>query len=133
MFILLFTILLNSQAQMIRLDQPGFDQLNLKEQSLVILLSRGCSACYEQLVNLSQCDFKSKNTYVVMSGADEETLRKEVRRKKINYPSYLITDEFKQKYNPSGATPTLVWLNQDKSERLIGVQTCEQIKTKFRP
>jgi hypothetical protein len=120
-----------SQEKFIRLDQPGFDELNLKEQSLVILLSRGCSACQSQLEALASCDFKAKHTYVLMSGGSEELLQKEVRRKKIPYPSYLLTDAFKQTYHPTGATPALLWFNHDKVEKLIGVQTCEQIKTKF--
>jgi len=131
MFLLFLNLIFGSYAEFIRLDQPGFDQLNLKQQSLVILLSKGCSACQSQLEALSTCDFKAKHTYVLMSGSSEELLQKEVRRKKIPYPSYMLTETFKQTHHPTGATPALLWFNHDKVEKLIGVQTCEQIKTKF--
>jgi hypothetical protein len=128
---LFFTAPALSQEKFIRLDQPGFDQLNLKQQSLVILLSRGCSACQSQLETLATCDFKPQNTYVLMSGGSEELLQKEIRRKKIPYPSYMLSDQFKQAHHPTGATPALLWFNHEKVEKLIGVQSCEQIKTKF--
>jgi hypothetical protein len=136
MLILFFSFLLQLHAQslekFIRLDQPGFDQLNLKDQTLVILLSKGCSACQSQIEALATCDFKPRHTYVLMSGGSEELLQKEVRRKKIPYPSYMLSDAFKQMHHPTGATPALLWFNHEKVEKLIGVQTCEQVTLKFK-
>jgi hypothetical protein len=116
---------------LVRLDD--FGSLNLKESGTKVHLyiSENCSVCQSQIDVLKDCVPASK-VHVYIEGKNEEKLRFYVKRKKVPFKTYLLTNPAKKYLGYKKASPAITYINQGKFKTIEGLQNCKQIQKQLK-
>ena len=129
--IILLTLIFNVQAaSLIRLDNIGIEEITPFSHKYELIIEDNCAFCLTQLSILKEC-VDHKDVIVFINNKNkltEEQLQRLVRKKKLSFKTYILDEDFKQKYEFTGVTPKM-WINKDKKKNsFIGVVSCEKLK-----
>jgi hypothetical protein len=111
----------------IRLDKPALEEFSPFSTKYEVIISDNCGHCLNQLSILKEC--VSDNDVVILldnkSKLSEENLKKLMRKKKIDFKTFLLDEHLRKTYAFNGVTPTL-WMNK---KSYTGVVACEFLKS----
>lgn len=129
---LIFTILLTnaSAASLIRIDKASIEEVTPFSHKYELIIEENCSHCMGQLEILKSC-VDEKDVIVLMDNRtkkSEEKLQRIVRRKKIIFKTYILTEELSKIYEFKGITPFIRINKSDSHRSFTGVVNCDQLK-----
>jgi|GEM_PF-3564918 len=116
---------MNLNSKLIRLDKLKNESLDLNRIIVALLITENCSLCQSQLAILQKCVVKDR-VAIFIEGDDEEKLRRVIKKKKINFPSYKLNPATKNIFSFDETTPTLSVKSGGVFKTHKGVLSCEE-------
>lgn len=113
----------------VRLDKNIIEEVIPFTHKYELIIEENCGYCLNQLSIMKNC-LEEKDVIVFMENkfnSSEEKLKKMIRRKKIIYKTYILTEDLKKSYNFKGVTP-MMWINKGLEKKsYTGVVSCEAL------
>lgn len=110
----------------IRLDDFSSEDIKYQNYKAHLYITENCSVCASQIEILKSC-FENVEVAAYISG-NEEKLRTYIKRKKLPFKTFLLTDEVKNDLKFGKASPSISFITKDGMKNIVGLQTCDQIK-----
>jgi hypothetical protein len=113
-------------SPLIRLDKVKVEEVALKEISTAVLISENCSVCEKQIVILKNCQSLGKIAFFIEG--QEDRMRRLVRKKKIDSPTYLMNQDVREVFQFAESTPSIRIKSRKKLQKKEGLTDCETLK-----
>jgi hypothetical protein len=126
LFLLLCSCSQTPTKDLVRLDQYGVEPAPEEQIRVNVFLTEACSICDRQVQVLKEC-IVAENVAAFLEGKNEDHLRKVLRRKKLPFATYFLTDSVKKTYGFSGRSPALAIRTRNGHVFREGLQECEEI------
>lgn len=133
MITLIFSIFISntSAASLIRVDKNMIEEITPFSHKYELIIEDNCSFCLNQLTILKDC-VDEQDVIVFMdnrSKLSEEKLQRIIKRKKITFKTYILSEELKKTYEYKSITP-MMWINKlEEKKSYTGVVSCKQLKS----
>ncbi|NOT79996.1 MAG: hypothetical protein HOP07_13460 [Bacteriovoracaceae bacterium] len=120
-----------SADSLIRIDKSMVEEIIPFSHKYELIIEDNCSFCLNQLSILKDC-VDEKDVIVLMdnrSKLSEEKLQRIIKRKKISFKTYILSEELKKTYEFKTITP-MMWINKlEEKKSYTGVVSCKQLKS----
>ena len=132
MLTLIFTIFISNTnaASLIRLDKYSIEEVTPFSHKYELIIEDNCAYCLNQLSILKEC-VDEKDVIVLLDNKaklSEEKLQRIVKRKKISFKTYILSEELKKIYEFKSITP-MMWINKLEGKKsFTGVVLCRELK-----
>ena len=132
MLTLIFTIFISNTnaASLIRLDKYSIEEVTPFSHKYELIIEDNCAYCLNQLSILKEC-VDEKDVIVLLDNKaklSEEKLQRIVKRKKISFKTYILSEELKKIYDFKSITP-MMWINKLEERKFFtGVVLCRELK-----
>jgi hypothetical protein len=132
MLTLIFTIFISNTnaASLIRLDKYSIEEVTPFSHKYELIIEDNCAYCLNQLSILKEC-VDEKDVIVLLDNKaklSEEKLQRIVKRKKISFKTYILSEELKKIYEFKSITP-MMWINKLEERKFFtGVVLCRELK-----
>ena len=129
---LIFTIFISNTnaASLIRLDKYSIEEVTPFSHKYELIIEDNCAYCLNQLSILKEC-VDEKDVIVLLDNKaklSEEKLQRIVKRKKISFKTYILSEELKKIYDFKSITP-MMWINKLEERKFFtGVVLCRELK-----
>lgn len=118
-------------ASLLRLDTVGIEEFMPYSNKYTLIIEDQCAYCQRQIEVFKECALSPNEVIIFFSHptADENVLRRKVKKKNIPYKTYLLNAEIKKALEFKGVTP-MMWITSDKDKKsFTGVVSCERLKS----
>ena len=117
-------------AALVRIDQNSIEEITPFSHKYELIIEDNCSYCLNQLSVLKEC--VDQNDVIVLidnrSKLNEEKLKRIVKRKKIPFKVYLLSEDLKKIYEYKSITP-MMWITKPEEKKsYTGVVPCKILK-----
>jgi hypothetical protein len=112
--------------ELARLDNFGIEKINTPDLLVNLYVTENCSVCQQQVDVIKEC-VATDRVAAFMEGPNEEKLRTYVRRKKIPFKTYLLSETTKNDLGFGIASPSITIRAKGSLKNFVGLQTCNQI------
>lgn len=133
MLTLIFTLFISNSnaASLIRIDKSKVEEITPFTHKYELIIEDNCAYCLNQLSILKEC-VDEKDVIVLMdnrSKLSEDKLQRIIKRKKITFKTYILSEELKNIYEFKSITP-MMWIVKDTEKKsYTGVVSCNQLKS----
>lgn len=130
---LIFMVLISiaSADSLIRIDKNMVEEITPFSHKYELIIEDNCSFCLNQLAILKEC-VDEKDVVVLMDNRlklSEEKLQRIIKRKKITFKTYILSEELRKTYEFKSITP-MMWINKLEGKKpYTGVVSCNQLKS----
>ncbi len=117
--------------ELARLDSFGIEEINSPDLLVNLYITENCSVCQKQVAIIKDCVAIEK-VAAFMEGPSEEKLRRYVKRKKLPFKTFHLTQNAKKDLGFGAASPSITLRGKGKTNNYVGLQTCDQISEAIR-
>ena len=117
-------------ASLVRIDKNTIEEITPFSYKYELVMEDNCTHCLHQLSIMKNC--VDENDVIILldnnSKKSEEKLKRLIKRKKITYKTFILSEELRKVYEFKGITP-LMWINKGEARQsFTGVLSCKQLK-----